>query len=94
MVHRKSSELNEVKNHLKNLERKLEEESSKQPKPPSFGARTCDDYKKLYNTSQSGYFWIDPDGFGEGDEPILVYCDLATGITNVQLLFNQSQNYN
>ena len=27
----------------------------------------------------SGFYWIDPDGNGAGDDPINVYCELTTG---------------
>ena len=29
---------------------------------------------------KSGFFWIDPDGHGIGDDPIHVYCDMNKGI--------------
>ena len=27
----------------------------------------------------SGFYWIDPDGNGAGDDPINVYCEMTTG---------------
>lgn len=43
--------------------------------------RTCHEAHTNNPLLPSGLHWIDPDGQGIGDDPILVYCDMATGIT-------------
>ena len=42
--------------------------------------RTCHETRLSDLTLSSGMYWIDPDGQGIGDDPIYVYCDMATGI--------------
>ena len=43
----------------------------------------------------SGMHWIDPDGQGVGDDPIYVYCDMATGkyIYSTKMLPTYNCNY-
>ena len=41
--------------------------------------RTCDEILHLNPNSQSGQYWIDPDGDGVGDPAISVECDMTTG---------------
>ncbi|KAI9561306.1 hypothetical protein GHT06_012262 [Daphnia sinensis] len=50
-----------------------------------FSPRTCQEAldSGLPEFSQSGMYWIDPDGVGIGDGSIYVYCDMTTGITAV-----------
>ncbi|XP_057371856.1 uncharacterized protein LOC130692794 [Daphnia carinata] len=50
-----------------------------------FSPRTCQEARDsgLPEFSQSGMYWIDPDGVGIGDGSIYVYCDMTTGITAV-----------
>jgi hypothetical protein len=43
--------------------------------------RTCQELRADNPSLPSGMQWIDPDGQGVGDNPIYVYCDMATGIT-------------
>ena len=56
--------------------------------PFSAGGKISDGpYRSCYETYQfdltlgSGMYWIDPDGLGIGDDPIYVYCDMATGLS-------------
>ena len=41
--------------------------------------RTCRELRSSDPTLTSGMHWIDPDGQGVGDDPIYVYCNMATG---------------
>ena len=41
--------------------------------------RTCRELRSSDPTLTSGMHWIDPDGQGIGDDPIYVYCNMATG---------------
>ena len=41
--------------------------------------RTCRELRATDPSLNSGMHWIDPDGQGVGDDPIYVYCDMATG---------------
>jgi hypothetical protein len=41
--------------------------------------RTCREARLSNPALSSGMYWIDPDGQGVGDDPISVYCDMASG---------------
>ncbi len=41
--------------------------------------RTCRELRAANPSLASGMQFIDPDGQGNGDDPIYVYCDMATG---------------
>lgn len=41
-------------------------------------SRTCWEIHMANPSLPSGMHWIDPDGQGVGDDPIRVYCDMAT----------------
>ena len=41
--------------------------------------RTCEDIRAADPTTESGYYFIDPDGQVSGNDPIYVFCDMATG---------------
>jgi hypothetical protein len=41
--------------------------------------RTCSEARAADPSLTMGNYWIDPDGQGVGDDPIFVYCDMATG---------------
>jgi Fibrillar collagen C-terminal domain len=43
--------------------------------------RTCEEIRNAEPDSPSGDYWIDPDGAGYGDVPILVNCLMTTGIS-------------
>jgi hypothetical protein len=45
--------------------------------------RTCREVRLANPSLTSGMYWIDPDGQGVGDDPIFVYCDMATGKPNL-----------
>jgi hypothetical protein len=45
--------------------------------------RTCREVRLANPSLTSGMHWIDPDGQGVGDDPIFVYCDMATGKPNL-----------
>ena len=42
--------------------------------------RTCRETHAGDPSLASGMYWIDPDGQGVGDDPIYVYCNMATGM--------------
>jgi hypothetical protein len=42
--------------------------------------RTCREAHLSNPALASGMYWIDPDGQGVGDDPISVYCDMASGM--------------
>ncbi len=42
--------------------------------------RTCRELRAIDPSLPSGMHWIDPDGQGVGDNPIYVYCDMASGM--------------
>jgi hypothetical protein len=42
--------------------------------------RTCRETRLSNPALTSGMYWIDPDGQGVGDDPISVYCDMASGM--------------
>ncbi len=42
-------------------------------------ARTCQELKLADQSLESGMFWIDPDGYGAGDAPIHVFCNMTSG---------------
>ena len=50
-----------------------------QAAPRSVIARTCRELHQADPSLNSGMYWIDPDGYGVGDDPIYVACDMATG---------------
>jgi hypothetical protein len=41
--------------------------------------RTCRELRAANPSLASGMQWIDPDGQGNGDDPIYVFCDMSTG---------------
>jgi len=43
-----------------------------------FVPRSCFEVKAVNPNAQSGEYFIDPDGQIGGDQPFLVYCDMAT----------------
>jgi TolA-binding protein len=43
--------------------------------------RTCEEIRNAEPDSPSGDYWVDPDGAGYGDAPILVFCSMTTGIS-------------
>ncbi|KAK4010430.1 hypothetical protein OUZ56_019574 [Daphnia magna] len=46
-------------------------------------ARTCAELRAADSSLSSGMHWIDPDGLGVGDNPIIVYCNMTTGTTAI-----------
>jgi len=43
-------------------------------------ARSCYELKAMSPDAQTGLHYIDPDGQINGEDPIQVYCDMATSI--------------
>ena len=41
--------------------------------------RSCHEMFAADASLISGFYWIDPDGNGAGDDPINVYCEMTTG---------------
>ena len=54
--------------------------------------RTCYAARKSNPSLPSGIYWIDPDGEKMGDPPILVFCNMTTGM--YRQLSSQSPNLN
>ena len=49
--------------------------------------KTCDTILQSDPSMESGMYWIDPDGQGQGDRPIYVYFNMAfTFVVRVLLL--------
>lgn len=48
-------------------------------KATDFVRRSCQEILSFNPTLPSGLYWIDPDGQGVGDAPLVVHCDMATG---------------
>ena len=49
----------------------------------SYVLRTCRETRAADPSLGSGMYWIDPDGQGVGDDPIYVYCNMASGSTEI-----------
>ena len=49
-------------------------------RPSLLAPKTCLEALTEDPSLESGMFLIDPDGQGRGDDPIYVYCNMATGI--------------
>ena len=47
--------------------------------------RTCNEVRAFDSSLISGMYWIDPDGKNVGDDPIHVFCNMTTGILNLNL---------
>ena len=45
--------------------------------------KTCLEALTTDPSLESGIFRIDPDGPGRGDDPIYVYCNMSTGISQL-----------
>ena len=45
----------------------------------AFLYRSCEEIRAADPESESGGYWIDPDGVATGDPPIFVQCDMTTG---------------
>lgn len=43
-------------------------------------ARTCEEIRSADPSNPSDFYWIDPDGAGQGDPAFQVYCDMTTGL--------------
>ncbi|EFX82472.1 hypothetical protein DAPPUDRAFT_241138 [Daphnia pulex] len=54
-----------------------------QPSGKIYLLRTCRETRAADPSLGSGMYWIDPDGQGVGDDPIYVYCNMATGSTEI-----------
>ncbi len=54
-----------------------------QPSGKVYVLRTCKETRAADPSLGSGMYWIDPDGQGVGDDPIYVYCNMATGSTEI-----------
>ena len=50
--------------------------------------RTCRDIRDAHPSQSSGMYWIDPDGQGVGDDPIVVSCNMTTGILQTEIFLS------
>merc|ERR1719367_1601420 len=72
-------EMEDENDEIERLKQKMEDEVES-----GISFRTCDEmYDSGYN--ESDYYLIDPDGFGNGEAAIRVYCDFTDdyGVTNI-----------
>lgn len=80
-----ASQIVSLREEIQRLESILHNNNLKSQNKAVFSPRTCQEAldSGLPEFSQSGMYWIDPDGVGIGDGSIYVYCDMTTGITAV-----------
>ena len=75
----------ELEGKVKQLEGKVRRLETQTFQPNSISTvqksihRTCHEMRTADAFLMSGFYWIDPDGQGAGDDPINVYCDMTTG---------------
>ena len=62
-----------------NLETKMAAQEGVIDKLKTPDPKTCDTIRQSDPSKESGMYWIDPDGQGQGDGPIYVYCNMSTG---------------
>jgi len=62
-----------------NLETKMAVQEGIIDKLKTPNPKTCDTILQSDPSMESGMYWIDPDGQGQGDGPIYVYCNMSTG---------------
>ena len=70
----KLDDINDEVDHLKELTKIL-------------SVRTCDEMH-MYGVNKSNYYFIDPDGALNGEEPIRVYCDFTEDFGLTQISHN------
>ena len=79
------AKVNGLEGKVKQLEKKLMHLETKTVQPNTVSTcqksvhRSCHEMFAADRSLMSGYYWIDPDGYGAGDDPIQVYCDKKTG---------------
>ena len=64
---------------VSNLEKKMAAQEGIIDKLKMPNPKTCDTIRQSDPSKESGMYWIDPDGQGQGDGPIYVYCNMSTG---------------
>lgn len=76
-----ASQIVSLREEIQRLESILHNNNLKSQNKAVFSPRTCQEAldSGLPEFSQSGMYWIDPDGVGIGDGSIYVYCDMTTG---------------
>ena len=50
--------------------------------------RSCAEARLADPSLPSGNYYVDPDGTNSGDDPIYVYCNMATGKHNINSSFD------
>ena len=73
----KLDDINDEVDHLKELTKML-------------SVRTCDEMH-MYGVNKSNYYFIDPDGALNGEEPIRVYCDFTKDYGLTQISHNSEE---
>ncbi|EFX76551.1 Cntnap2 protein [Daphnia pulex] len=58
-------------------------EISRQSREKSSIPKTCHDIRVAHPSQTSGMYWIDPDGQGVGEDPIVAFCNMTTGSTAI-----------
>ena len=75
----------ELEMKVKQLEGKVRQLENKTVQPNQISTvqksvhRSCHEMFAADASLISGFYWIDPDGHGAGDDPINVYCEMTTG---------------
>ena len=64
---------------VKQLEGKVETQPNPSSTVQKSVHRSCHEMFAADVFLISGFYWIDPDGHGAGDDPINVYCEKNTG---------------
>lgn len=88
-IRKHETEIQELKATVTKLEEQLnalQEDQIEHNESESYAsspitARSCEQLNLSDQSLKSGMYWIDPDGHGTGDAPILVFCNMTSGCT-------------
>ena len=84
----KLDDINDEVDHLKELTKKLDDINDEvdhlKELTKMLSVQTCNEMH-MYGVNKSNYYFIDPDGALNGEEPIRVYCDFTedNGLTQI-----------
>ena len=76
---KKSEPNDQLEEAVANLEKKMSAHEGIIDKLKTPNPKSCDTILQSDSSKESGMYWIDPDGQGQGDRPIYVYCNMSTG---------------
>ena len=90
----KLDDINDEVDHLKELTKKLDDINDEvdhlKELTKMLSVRTCDEMH-MYGVNKSNYYFIDPDGALNGEEPIRVYCDFTEDYGLTQISHNSEE---